>query len=313
MNEYACRVTLPAADTAADFALSGAIKLSILAHGGKRLLSSQSAMEAHLRSLRDEQPPFALSSAVRFDNIVSRRAVGAAVCYTFTPRWISCKKHIVYFCGGAFLSDPTLRHLRFADSLAASARAELTLFCPPLTPTYTYADAYEAAAKLYASLAEAEGAENIILMGDSTGGSLALALCGFLARAGLPKPGGAVAFSPVCDLSLREPGLVLREAKDCALGISGLRAACQAWCGARRPSDALLSPRRMDAACLPKLLLFCGGDEMLLPDILAFAARAEASGVDVELRIYKNMFHSFQLYPLHASADALSRVLSWLG
>lgn len=312
MNEYSCRVKLPAADAAADLALSGVIKLSILARGGKRLFSSQSAAEALLRSLRDKQPPFTLPNTVRFDNIVSRSTVGAAVCYRFTPRWISCRKHILYFCGGAFLSDPTLRHLRFVDALASSARAQITLFCPPLTPTYTYADAYEAAAKLYASLAGAEGAENIILMGDSTGGSLALALCGFFARAGLPKPGGVVAFSPLCDLALREPGLFLREAKDCSLGIAGLRAVCKAWSGVRSPSDALLTPRRMDVSALPRLLLFCGGDEMLLPDILAFAGRVESSGGSVELRIYKNLFHAFPLYPLRASADVLSRVISWL-
>jgi len=313
MNEYACRVKLPAADAAADLALSGAVKLSILAQGKRRLLSSKEEMEERLRSLRGNQPPFNLENRGQIDNVLSRSTVGAAVCYTFTPRWISCKKHILYFCGGAFLADPSARHIRFADSLAATARAELTMFCPPLAPTYTYADCYEAAARFYASLVEAKGAENIILMGDSTGGSIALALCAFFRRVGLKKPGGVIAFSPVCDLSLREPDIARRAAKDSVLGVPGLRAACKAWCGARSADDPLLSPVSMDFSALPDTLLFCASSELLVPDILSFSRRAECSGVKVALHMYDNMFHSFQLYPLHAARDALGRVLTYLG
>ncbi len=313
MNEYACRVKFPAADVAADLALSGAIRLSILAQGKKRLLSSKEEMEERLRSLRGDQPPFCLENRGQIDNVLTRTSLGAAVCYTFTPRWISCQKHILYFCGGAFIADPSARHIRFADSLAATARAELTMFCPPLAPTYTYADCYEAAARLYASLCETKGAENIILMGDSTGGSIALTLCAFFPRVGLKKPGGVIAFSPVCDLSLREPDMARRAAKDCVLGIPGLRAACRAWCGARSADDPLLSPVSMDFSALPDTLLFCASNELLVPDILSFSRRAECAGAKVELCMYDNMFHSFQLYPLHAARDAFGRVLARLG
>lgn len=315
MNEYDCAVRLPAKDAAADFALLGAMRLAKLARGSKRLLASEEAMRERISALRDRQPPFEIGDEVKkdIDNVLSFRRVGAANCYTFSPRWISCKKHLVYFCGGAFIGDPDERHIRFVDSLAAALRAELTLVCFPLAPTYSYADTYEAAAMLYAELVKTKGAENVVLMGDSTGGTIALALSGFFVRAGLPKPGGVIAFSPVCDLALQNPALRPLEARDCALGIGGLREACRAWCGARPMDDSLLNPMSADVANMPKALIICGEGELLLPDILAFARRVEFRGGSAELLIYKNMFHGFQLYPLRASADAAARVAAWLG
>ena len=162
------------------------------------------------------------------------------------------------------------------------------------------------------SQAEKYGAENIILMGDGAGGSIALSLCSFLKEAGLPKPGGVAAVSPVCDLSLSNPALEEKAASDPILGIEGLRLAAKKWCGARTPLDKLLNPMDMDASALPELLLICGAEELLAPDVRLFAKHVNLCGGKAELLIHKEMYHAFPLYPLKSGACAAEHIAAWL-
>lgn len=307
-GSYETFVPCPAADRPANLLL----RLMLLAGGSKRLFSSEAAMEKYLCSLRGNQPPYLISDNPDFDNRLSRERVGCANVYTFSPRWISCKRKVIYFCGGAFVREPTARHLKFVDALAAAARAESSVFCYPKAPTYTYADTYELAARYYSRLAEKHGAENIILMGDGAGGSIALSLCSFLKEAGLPKPGGVAALSPVCDLSLSNPALEEKAASDPILGIEGLRLAAKKWCGARTPLDKLLNPMDMDASALPELLLICGAEELLAPDVRLFAKHVNLCGGKAELLIHKEMYHAFPLYPLKSGACAAEHIAAWL-
>lgn len=298
--------------TAADYPANLLVRLMLLAGGSKRLFSLEPVMEKYLLSLYGNQPPFAPDDDLDLDNRLSRERVGCANIFMFSPRWISCRKRVIYFCGGAFLREPTARHIRFVDKLAALARAEISVFCYPKAPTYTYADTYELAARYYSRLAEKYGAENIILMGDGAGGSIALSLCSFLKEAGLPTPGVVAAVSPVCDLSLSNPALEEKAASDPALGIDGLRCAIKKWCGARGPLDKLLNPMDMEVSALPELLLLCGTEELLAPDIRLFAQHVNLCGGKAELRIHKGMYHSFPLYPLNAAAAATEYIAAWL-
>ena len=297
---------------AADFAAKLLLRPALLAGGDKRLFSSEAAMEKYLLSLRGNQPPYVIADTLTVDNRLRSERMGCANVYTFSPRWISCKKRVIYFCGGAFLHEPTERHIKFVDKLAAEARAEISMFCYPKAPTYTYADTYELAARYYSRLAEKHGAENIVLMGDGAGGSIALALCAFLKEAGLPMPGAVAAVSPVCDLSLSNPALEEKARLDGVLGIDGLRCAVKKWCGARDPLDKLLNPMDMEVSALPELLLLCGTEELLAPDIRLFAQHVNLRGGKAEVLIYKGMYHAFPLWQLKSSAAAAEYIEAWL-
>lgn len=305
-------VKLPAADAVGDLLKRLPVRLLLLARGSRRLFSSEEEMAKYLHSLQNAQPPFVLEKTGDIDNLLKHERIGAASCYTFTPRWISCRKHIIYFCGGAFLREATPQHIKFVDKLAATVRAEITMVCYPKAPTYTYADTYEIAARLYDRLAEEKGAENIILMGDSAGGSIALALCGFLKKVELPMPGGVIAISPICDLTLSSAAIEGYEKRDPFLGIPGLRLAVKKWCGAREANHPLLNPMDMDVSALPDLLLFCGTEELLNPDIRLFARHVNRLGGRADLRIYEGMFHDFPLLPFKAAEHAMNEIVSWL-
>ena len=290
--------------SAKDVLRNGVRRLGAKLSGTKRLLSSRGLTEGTLAALRDSQPPFE-PELTGFDNVVSQRSIAAARCVTFTPRWVEIKKHVIYFPGG-LVRQPTKEQLLFADDVAAKARCPVTLLAYPLAPSYSYADAYECAARLYAELAASLGAENVLLMGDAGGGSVALAICGYFARAGLPKPGGVIAVSPVCDMSL---GTELPEDGDPILSAPGLRAILKSWCGFRFPTDGTVNPMTAEADAIPDTLLLCSDRELLFPDICRFAAR-EGLRQRTKLYAYRGLLHGFAFDDrLDAAKDARDKIV----
>ena len=290
--------------SAGDVLRNGFRRLTARLSGAKRLLSSRERTEEILAELREDQPPFS-PELTGFDNVVSTRTVASAQCVTFTPRWVEIKKHVIYFPGG-LVRQPTREQLLFADDIAAKARCPVTLLAYPLAPTYSYADAYECAARLYAELAGQLGAENVLLMGDAGGGSIALAVCGYFARAGLPKPGGVIALSPVCDMSL---GTEINEDGDPLLSAPGLRAILKSWCGFRFPTDGAVNPMTAEADAIPDTLLLCSDAELLFADICRFAVR-EGLRRRTALHAYRGLLHGFAFDGrLDAAKDARERIV----
>ncbi len=60
--------------------------------------------------------------------------------------------------------------------------------------------------------------------------------------------------------------------------------------------DPLVSPVFANVSGLPPMLIHVGDDEILLSDSTRFAEKLEAAGVDVEIEIWPEMWHVFQLF-----------------
>jgi acetyl esterase/lipase len=64
------------------------------------------------------------------------------------------------------------------------------------------------------------------------------------------------------------------------------------------PKDPLISPLYGDLTGLPPLCIQVGDSEVLLDDSTRLAARANAAGVRVHLKIWKNVPHVWQLFQM---------------
>ena len=64
-------------------------------------------------------------------------------------------------------------------------------------------------------------------------------------------------------------------------------------------------------AGLPPLLVHAGDAEVLVDQIRAFAARAEAAGVDIRLEVYPDMVHVWHL--MRAMTPAAGRAIDEIG
>ncbi|MBN2927233.1 MAG: alpha/beta hydrolase [Eubacterium sp.] len=136
----------------------------------------------------------------------------------------------------------------------------------------------------------------IIVVGDSAGGGLALALCLYLKDKGEPLPKKLVLMSPWTDLAATGDSYETNFEKDPLFGnTTDSMIYSNAYYGENDPKTPYISPLYGNYEGFPPMLFQVGGAEMLLSDSARAAKKAKAAGCEVQLTIYDEMFHVFQL------------------
>ena len=138
--------------------------------------------------------------------------------------------------------------------------------------------------------------KQIIVVGDSAGGGLALALCLYLKDHDRRLPGGLVLMSPWTDMTASGPSYEDNYERDPLFGNSRdsliYNRDYMGWHDAKEP---YISPLFGEYWGFPPMLIQAGSVEMLLSDSIGVAYKAKKQGVKVRLSIYKGMFHVFQM------------------
>lgn len=161
--------------------------------------------------------------------------------------------------------------------------------------------------------------ENIVIMGDSAGGGLSLALCMYLRDNGFQLPSGLVLMSPWVDLTMScgswdenadsdvVPGLQADDHLNpvgCYLGPEGLGSYL---------THPYASPLFGDLHGLPPMLIQSGDSEVLRDEITLLAHKLTLSGVQVTHELYEDMVHVFQMFTwLPATQAAINSVGRWV-
>lgn len=125
----------------------------------------------------------------------------------------------------------------------------------------------------------------VVVAGERLGAGLTAALLLRLRDAGDAPPRCAVLISALLDLTMQAPSLLLNAAADPTFRVGELRHRAAHYAAGTPPTDPLLSPLRANLHGLPPVQLLAAGNDVLVDDSLAFAARAARSGVAVDLRV----------------------------
>lgn len=134
----------------------------------------------------------------------------------------------------------------------------------------------------------------IVVSGDSAGGTLALALLLYLRDRNSPLPAAAVCLSPAPDLTFSGESWLFNARKDLMLDVKKERKAVEIYLRGADPRAPLASPTFGDLRGLPPLLIQVGSHELLLSDCTRLADKARAAGVDVRLEVWPGMQHEWQ-------------------
>jgi acetyl esterase/lipase len=202
---------------------------------------------------------------------------------------------LLYFHGGGFCFGSIRTHGRLIGALARAARARTFAAEYRLAPEHTAPAAHEDALAAYRHLlAEGIAPEQIVLAGDSAGGTLVIGTLLALRDAGAPVPAAGIALSPWVDLSCSGDSFTTNARYD-FVGEAQCRLAAVSYLGPVDPRRADVSPLYADLHGLPPLLVQAGGAEVLVDQIRAFADRARQAGVDVTLSVYDDMVHVWHL------------------
>jgi monoterpene epsilon-lactone hydrolase len=221
---------------------------------------------------------------------------------------------IFYVHGGGYVSGSCNDHRAMVAKLVKGSGVKALLFEYRLAPEHPFPAALEDTLAAYRWLLDQGAApEQIVMVGESAGGGLGLATLLALRDQGLPLPAAAVAMSPMTDLKLT--GESHRTKARLCLSPPGMAVVCSKYyAGEDDPGLPWISPLYGDLHGLPPLLIYVGEYETLLDDSTRFAAKAEAAGVEVTLRVGAGMFHCYPLMaPLFPEAtQALDEICSFI-
>lgn len=221
---------------------------------------------------------------------------------------------LLYLHGGGYVMGSPAMERGFIASIAVAAGAPDVFSADyRLAPEHVFPAAVDDAVAAYLGMLDGGvDPRRLVVVGDSAGGGLALALLVSLRDADHPLPAGAVLFSPWVDLTNGADTLLSNAATD-YLPAMHLRAAVE-YLGDADPTTPTASPLYADLSGLPPLLVLAGGREMILADSTRLAERARSLGVDVELAVEPDMFHVWPVVvPNHpASLGAIDRAGRWI-
>ena len=252
---------------------------------------------------REAPPPRGLTRR----HEVSSRTVGGFLCWTVRPRTAPTAA-AVYLHGGAYVAGISPQHWTLIGRLAdAGVRVEVPLY--GLAPQHTHREAYPFVHAVFRELAQEAPSADLVLVGDSAGGGLALGLAQDLLADGGRAPDRLVLLSPWLDLTLGHPQIPEYERYDPWLSRPGLVEAGLAWAGGDDPTTPRLSPGNGPAKDLPPTSVFIGTREIAYPDAADFAEAAAAAGVQVELTVADGAVHVYPLVPTPEGAAGARAVV----
>jgi len=202
---------------------------------------------------------------------------------------------ILYLHGGGFMLRTPRLHARLVARLCRSLHAQALVPDYRLAPEHALPAAHEDCLAAYRWVLE-QGFDpaRIVLIGDSAGGLLVLAVLQRIRDAGLPRPACGVMFSPGTDFD----GVSKLDANstrgDPMISAGAIDLIQRIVIAAIDPCDPAISPCAGNLGGLPPLLFQAGSTEVLLEQSRQAFQQARAAGTAAELQVWPRMPHVWQ-------------------
>lgn len=222
---------------------------------------------------------------------------------------------VLYLHGGGYVFGSPHTH---APMLARLAQLSGVCACLPdyrLAPEHPFPAALVDARAAYRGLlAQGVPPDRIVLGGDSAGGGLALALLSDLCLAGLPRPAGLFALSPLTDLTFSGDSFRRNARADALLPATRGRDLVEMYLAGADPTQPGASPLRARFDAAPPVLLFAGDTEILLDDARRMAEVLCGQGVETDLRIARDLPHVWPFFwrYLPEAAATMTEIAGWI-
>lgn len=259
------------------------------------------------RNNRYAEPPksFFRKFIIQCNTICGRK------CYSLKTS-ASPKKHIFYFHGGAYTLQAQRMHWRIIGILLAKTQCQITNVNYPLAPECTCADTLAMVIEAYALLSNNSERETI-LMGDSAGGGLALALAQQIKSQGLlPKPEKIILLSPWLDISMDKNLTREQEERDLVLAKETLLTVGKSYAGNYDARDYRCSPLYGEITDIGDIALFTGTSEILNVQARQLRDELTKQGQSISYFEYEQMQHVWIGLPIPEAKKALDQVISFI-
>lgn len=203
------------------------------------------------------------------------------------------EKVILYFHGGAYMADTTENHWTFLEKIVNETKATIIMPDYPLTPKYNYKDVFAMIRPLYKEIIEKVESKNLIIMGDSAGGGMGLALIENMAQENIELPEQAILLSLWLDTRLENKEIEEVQKRDKKLIAKTLKIAGIAYSAG--DDNYLINPIDGNLNKIKNITIFTGTNDILNPDVYILEKRAKKQGITIKIIEEKEACHIWMI------------------
>ena len=228
------------------------------------------------------------------------------------------KGWIFYIHGGGFTTGSAKERRGICQYIADKYGYNCLTFDYRLAPEHKWPAQPEDCLTAWRGIGELGiDAENVVLMGESAGGTLALSLALLLKENRFPQPKAIVAFSPCVTQAEHYPSHRNNAKTDYMLRDKVFKGMQDPVFGKDAPEsvlrDPVASPVYGDYSGLPPIFLSASDTEALMDDSRVLYEKLKAEGHPAELDIQHGCCHAFQVFPMIREArNSLDKAFAFL-
>ena len=215
---------------------------------------------------------------------------------------------VFYIHGGAYIIDINSQHWQIIETLINRTNSLVIAPAYRLAPFGTYKEAFELILPVYKEYCTKYPNSKIIMMGDSAGAGLAVALTEYCKMEGIRRPDELVLISPWIDAVMDNKEIKNYESRDPALSVPYLKVCAKRWAGGLDLHDWRISPIYGDLKGISHVTVFTGTSEVFYPDIIKFFNMLDDSHTN-ELIIGEELFHIYPLFPIKEAKQAQEKII----
>ncbi len=202
---------------------------------------------------------------------------------------------VLYLHGGGFVAGSPATHRPITMTLARFTGARVFALDYRLAPEYRFPAGLEDCVAAYRWLCGHYAPSRIAIAGDSAGGGLTVGTLLRIRDEGGGQPACAIAFSPWTELASRWPSFRANSERCTMFCSANFRDFAVAYLGGNPEEYPEASPVNASLEGLAPMLVQVSTSETLLDDALILARRARSAGTVVEVELYADLPHCWQM------------------
>lgn len=214
----------------------------------------------------------------------------------------SSDRLLIFIHGGAFISGPAQHHWNTVKEIVKKIDCKIWMCDYPKAPENEITKISENIDAIYSEAQKNYEANQISILGDSVGGTLATALVQRLILKKLKLPAKLILVTPVMDASMSNPKIKTFEKIDPMLSKKGVLSAKKMCAGNKDLKDQMISPLYGNFVGFPITVLFLAKKDILYPDAKLAEIKMKKNNVNMKVIEGENMPHIWPFLPVMKEA-----------
>lgn len=254
--------------------------------------------ELHLQQAYQKSKAKYLMPKLVAKNLKIKKALDFKDTYYVTNQNNTENIVILYLCGGSFFKQPSIKHLKFISELATHTATKVIMPVYPKAPTYSYQDIMTYLLDIYQECLKNIKSDQIIIMGDEAGATIALALANEIESEKLLPCKEVILLAPLVDLTLSDPMLEKLEKVDPIIDLHTLRKQVYYYAKDLKLNDKKISPLFQDLDMGSKISVFAPTYSITYRDALKLKAKALKENINIDYFQYPYLWQNFMFEDL---------------